>query len=69
MEFLEGNRADEKRIGEIIAERTKLRADEVAKFFQESKTLDAAGALSTGIIDKVAELQMLPGARIVVVGQ
>jgi ATP-dependent protease ClpP protease subunit len=69
MEFLEGNRADEKRIGEIIAERTKLRADEVAKFFQESKTLDAAGALSTGIIDKVAELQMPPGARIVVVGQ
>jgi ATP-dependent protease ClpP protease subunit len=66
VELLNANRADEKRIGDIIKGRTKLTLDQVTKFFQEAKTMDAAEALDVGIIDKVAEIQMPAGAHIVI---
>jgi ATP-dependent protease ClpP protease subunit len=68
-DYLQGNRADEKRIGDIISESTKLSPNQVAAFFQESKTMDAAEALKSRIIDEVAELHIPADARTVMLGQ
>ena len=66
-EFLDGNRADEKRIAAIINERTNLSLEQIARFFREGKTDDAPAALADGIIQQIAELRIPAGAPTVVV--
>jgi ATP-dependent protease ClpP protease subunit len=63
------NRADETRIGNIIKERTKLNHEQISKFFQEAKTMDASEALASGIVNEVAEFKMSAGAAFIVIGQ
>jgi ATP-dependent Clp protease, protease subunit len=63
-EFLEGNQADEKRIGDIIKERTKLSSDQITQFFRESKTVDAPAAFEAGIIHQMVELKFPTGTQI-----
>lgn len=57
--------ADEKRIGSIIRERSKLKAAEVESLFQEVKTMDAASAVEAGIVHEIKEIEYPPGAPIV----
>jgi ATP-dependent protease ClpP protease subunit len=57
--------ADEKRIGSIIRERSKLKAAEVEALFQEVKTMDTASAVEAGIIHEIKDIQYPPGAPIV----
>jgi ATP-dependent Clp protease, protease subunit len=66
-EWLEGSRADEKKIADIIKENTKLSVEQATRFFQQAATMDAAAALDAGIIDKVQELQIRAGAPVVIV--
>ena len=56
---------DHKRIGSIIAERTKLDQKVVETLFTEAQTKDAAFAVSTGIVHEVKDVQIPPGSNIV----
>lgn len=64
-ERLDSITSDQKRIGEVIAERTKISRDEVAKLFLEAKTQDAAFAAGNGIVDEIRDVQITPGQPIV----
>lgn len=57
--------ADQKRIGDVITERTQIPADEVSKLFLEQQTKDSAFAASKGIIHDIREVQVPLGAPIV----
>ena len=64
-EHLDSILSDSRRIGAIIAGRTKIDSDEIAKFFQEARTVDAAYAASHGIIDEIRDLLIPPGSGII----
>jgi len=63
-ERTEGLLADEKRIGSIIKERTKIAAGDVDALFNEAKTKDAADAVSGGIVHEIKDVQVPPGTPI-----
>ncbi|HXN39906.1 MAG TPA: ATP-dependent Clp protease proteolytic subunit [Solirubrobacteraceae bacterium] len=63
-ERTEGLLADEKRIGAIIRERTKMRATDVDALFNEAKTKDATDAVSGGIVHEIKDVEITPGAPI-----
>ena len=56
--------ADQKRIGSIIQERTKLTAEQVEGLFREAQTKDAAFAASTGIVDEIRDINIPAGSPI-----
>jgi ATP-dependent protease ClpP protease subunit len=58
---LDGIQADEKRIAEIIADRTMIDLRAAQRLFLEASTKDAAYAVSKGIVHEVRELQIPPG--------
>ncbi len=64
-EHLQAILSDRKRIGNIIVERTKLPNGEVEKFFAEATTLDAANAVSCGIVHEVRDVQIPEGGPVV----
>lgn len=55
VERLEGIRADQKRIGEVIADRTDLEESLVRQLFLEQQTKDAEFALTHGLIHEIAD--------------
>lgn len=57
--------SDQKRIGNIITERTKLGETVVEGLFTEAQTKDAAFAVSTGIVDEVKDVQIPPGSNVI----
>ncbi len=59
-EILQSLDADEKRLRDIIVEKTKLSADEVTELLASGVTKDAAFALDKGFIDDIIEFS-LPG--------
>jgi len=63
-ERTEGLIADEKRIGSIIRERTKLKVADVDSLFTEAQTKDATYAVSAGIIDEIKDVQVPSGAPV-----
>lgn len=63
-EHLDAVRADHKRIGSIIAERTKISEDAVTELFLEMKTKDAAFAASCGIVHEVRDVQIPEGSPV-----
>lgn len=60
-ERLDGVQADQRLIGNIIEERTKLDAEQVRKLFLEARTKDTAYAADVGIIDGVRDVHVGPG--------
>ena len=56
--------ADQKKIGTIIADRTKLTAREIAKLFLQAVTKDAAYAKASGIIDDIRDVTIPAGTPI-----
>ena len=64
-ECLTGILSDQKRIGSIIVERTKLKEDVVAGLFTEAQTKDATFAVSTGIVDEIKDVQIPLGSNVV----
>ena len=56
--------ADQKKIGAIIADRTKLTPSEINKLFLEAQTRDPNYALEKGIIHDIREVQIPVGAAI-----
>ena len=63
-ERLDGVKADQGKIGGIIADETALQRAEVDSFFLEAKTKDAAFALERGIIHEIAPVAVPAGARL-----
>ena len=64
-ETLESILADQKRIGSIIRDRTKLGDAEIEALFTEAQTKDAAYAASYGIVDQVKDVQIPPGSTVI----
>ena len=64
-ETLAAVQADQKRIGGVIAERTRIPLNEVSNLFLEQQTQDAAFAVSKGIVHEVRDIQIPAGAPVV----
>jgi ATP-dependent protease ClpP protease subunit len=64
-ERLNGIVADQKRIGSVIAERTKISKDDIDRLFLEAQTKDAAFAAGCGIVDEVRDVQIPMGSPVV----
>jgi ATP-dependent Clp protease protease subunit len=63
-EKLDAVLADQKRIGAVIEERTRIEKDAIADLFHEAKTKDAAFAARYGIIDEIRNVKIPPGGPI-----
>ncbi len=63
-ERLDSVQADQRRIGSIIVERTRLQQSAVKKLFLEAQTKDAAYAISCGIVDEIRDVKIPPGSPI-----
>ena len=64
-ETLNGILADQKRIGGIIGERTKLGEAEIEALFREAQTKDSTFAAGCGIVHDVRDFQIPPGTSVV----
>lgn len=64
-EKLGGLLSDQKRIGSIIVERTKIPESEVEDLFREARTKDAAYAHGNGIVDEIRDVQIPPGVPVI----
>lgn len=64
-ERLDGITSDQKRIGSVIKERTKIGDDQIAALFLEMQTKDAAFAASCGIVDEIRDVKIPTGSPIV----
>lgn len=63
-EMLGGILADQKRIADIIAERTKIDTAEAAELFKEARTKDSAYAATMGIVSHVRDVDIPPSSAI-----
>lgn len=63
-EMLGGILADQKRISDIMVERTKIDAAEAADLFKEAGTKDSAYAASKGIVTRVCDVNIPAGSPI-----
>jgi ATP-dependent Clp protease, protease subunit len=64
-ERLGGILADQKRMGSIIEERSKLTAEDIEALFGEAQTKDATYAIGTGIVHEIRDVQIPPGTPVV----
>lgn len=64
-ELLGGVQADQKRIGSVIAERTTLEVEAIETLFLEATTKDATYAVGTGIVHKICDVEIPPGAPVI----
>ena len=62
---LAGVLAEQKRIGEVIVDRTNLTVKEANALFRKTQTKDAAYAVGAGIIHEVRDVQIPAGAPVV----
>ena len=63
-EMLEGILADQKRMTDILVERTSIDATEGADLFKEARTKDSAYAAARGIVSDVRDVNIPPGSPI-----
>src|SRR5207248_11341171 len=61
-ERLDGILADQKRIGDIIDERTNLEPQQIQALFRAAQTKDAIYAVGAGIIHEIKDSVVPPGA-------
>lgn len=66
-ERLDSILADQKRIGDILQERTKISAGEAGELFREARTKDADYALSVDIVSSIEDAAIPAGAPIVTI--
>lgn len=63
-ERLDSLLADEKRIGDIITERTRITSEQVGDLFAEAQTKDAAYAVGLGLVHDVRDVQIPAGCPV-----
>lgn len=61
IERLDPLRADQKLIADVIANRTKLAAADIAQLFLETQTKDADWAVGAGIVDEIRDVHIPDG--------
>jgi ATP-dependent protease ClpP protease subunit len=64
-ERLDSVLADQKRIGAILEERSTLARAQIEPLFRDAQTKDAEWAVSAGIVDEVADIEIPAGAPVV----
>jgi ATP-dependent Clp protease protease subunit len=64
-ERLDSVLADQKRIGAIIAERTRVALVDVEPLFRQAATKDATYAVRSGFVDEIREVHIPPGATMI----
>ncbi|MHB8651343.1 MAG: ATP-dependent Clp protease proteolytic subunit [Gaiellaceae bacterium] len=64
-ERLDGLMSDQKRIGNIIDERTSLEGDQIEALFREAQTKDATYAVGVGIVHEIKDVEIPPGSPVV----
>lgn len=64
-ETLDSILADQKRIGSVIKDRTKLRDPDIEALFRDAQTKDATFAASCGIIHQIKDIQIPPGSTVI----
>lgn len=64
-ERLDGLLSDQRRIGNIISQNTKLSETEVADLFREAQTKDAGYAIDKGIVHEIRDVQIPTGCPII----
>lgn len=64
-ERLDGVMSDQKRIGSIIAERTKMQEATIRDLFREGQTKDAAFAAGCGIVQDIRDIKIPPGSSVI----
>ena|SRR4030042_703673 len=57
--------SDQKRIADIIAQRTTVTESEITEFFRTGQTKDAVFAKDKGIIDEVRDVNILQGCPVI----
>lgn len=64
-ERLEGILGDQKRMGDIISQRTSLSGKDIANLFSEAQTRDASYAVDKGIIHEIRDVQIPKGSPVI----
>ena len=64
-ERLQAIEADQRRIGQILEERTQLTREQVDGLFLEAHTKDSTYAIGCGIVHEIREVEIPPGGPIV----
>jgi ATP-dependent protease ClpP protease subunit len=64
-ERLDGVLSDQRRIGQILEERTTLAGEQVDRLFLEAQTKDATFAVGCGIVHEIRDVQIPPGGPVV----
>ena len=64
-EKLQGIQSDQKRIGSIIEDRTRIPKEEIARLFLEMQTKDATFAVGCGIVDEIRDVKIPLGCPVV----
>jgi ATP-dependent protease ClpP protease subunit len=68
-EYLDGLRADEARIAEIMVERTGLTSDQLGLFAKRATTMNATEAVRDGIVHRIRNVEIPPDALVIPVGR
>jgi ATP-dependent Clp protease protease subunit len=64
-ERLDAILSDQRRIGAVLAERTRLTPEQISTLFLEAQTKDAAFAVGCGIVDEVRDVEIPPGSPVI----
>jgi len=64
-ERLDAILSDQKRIGQILQERTKITTEQAEALFREAQTKDATFAIGCGIVHEIRDVQIPPGGPII----
>lgn len=64
-ERLDAILSDQRRIGSILEERTRLTPEQISALFLEAQTKDAAFAVGCGIVDEIRDVQIPPGSPVI----
>lgn len=64
-ECLTGILSDQKRIGSIIQQRTRIGEQQVEAMFREAKTIDAPAAKDIGIVQEIRDARIPDGSTVV----
>jgi len=64
-ERLDAILSDQKRIGSIINERTKITEDQLEGLFREAQTKDATYAVGCGIVDEIKDVDIPQGSTVI----
>ena len=62
LERLDSIQADQRRLGEIISQRTRITIQEAEELFLEAKTRDPHFALDKGIIQEIRDVKIPEGS-------